>query len=199
MFPSKIGQGFDRFAHKIPMRHKIDLGNMKRVHTKCKGKVFKYVLSVMDVFSRYHWLVPLERKLSFHVARELIRIYKEHGPPRVIQHDQGLEFDGAVSRLCDKLNIKVIKGRPCHPQSQGKVERPHRSFKKKLTYDFLAMKKSGVNWVTALSNYAEALNQDPKEELAWKSPFDIYFGRKPNLVAPTGNPCTKEWNVPLDK
>ena len=73
-----------------------------------KGKVFKYVLSVMDVFSRYQWLVPLERKLSSHVARELRRVYRENGVPRVIQHDQGPEFDGAVSRLCKKLKIKVI-------------------------------------------------------------------------------------------
>ena len=164
-----------------------------------KGKVFKYVLSVMDVFSRYQWLVPLERKLSSHVARELRRVYRENGVPRVIQHDQGPEFDGAVSRLCKKLKIKVIKGRPYHPQSQGKVERGHRSLREKISYDFLAMKKAGVNWVKALPSYTEALNHDPKEELAWKSPFEIYFGRKPNLVDNTDNTCAKELYLPLGK
>ena len=61
------------------------------------------------------------------------------------------------------------------------------------------MKKAGVNWVKALPSYTEALNQDPKEELAWKSPFEIYFGRKPNLVDNTGNKCAKEWDLPLGK
>ena len=56
---------------------------MEKLKTKHKGKVFKYVLSVMDVFSRYQWLVPLERKLSSHVASELLRIYREDGAPRV--------------------------------------------------------------------------------------------------------------------
>ena len=185
-------------ARDVQIRHQVDLVDMKKLRTKYKGKV-KYVLSVMDVFSRYHWLVPIERKLSSHVARELIRIYREHGAPRVIQHDQGTEFDGAVSRLCKALEIKVIKGCPYHPHSQGKVERAHRTFKKKLRFDFLAMRTAGVNWVKGLPTYAQALNQDPKEELSWKSPFEVYFGRKPNLVAQTGNSHTEEWDVPLDK
>ncbi|KAK2547608.1 Gag-Pro-Pol polyprotein [Acropora cervicornis] len=133
-------------ARDVQVRHQIDLVDMNKLCTKYKGKVFRYVLSVMDVFSRYHWLVPLQRKRSSHVARELIRIYREHGAPLVLQHDQGAEFDGAVSRLCKQLQIKVIKGRPYHPQSQGKVERAHRTFKKKLRYDFLSTKKAGVNW-----------------------------------------------------
>ena len=100
----------------------------------------------------------------------------------MIQHDHCTEFDGAVSRLYKQLQIKVIKGRPYHPQSQGKVERAHRIFKKKLRYDFLSIKKAGVNWPEGLPHYAQALNQDPKEELAWKSPFEIYLGRRPSVA-----------------
>ena len=125
------------------------------------------------------------------MARELLRIYREHGAPRVIQHDQGREFDGAVTKLCKTLSIKVVKGRPYYPQSQGKVDRANRSFKKKLMHDFLVMGKAGVNWMKLLPEYAKSLNEDPKEELSRKSPFEIYSGRKPN-VAGTGNPNVQE-------
>ena len=64
-----------------------------------------------------------------------------------------------------------------------------------LRYDSLAMKKAGVNWVKALPSCTEALNQDPKEELAWKSPFEIYFGRKPNLLDKTGNTYAKDFGL----
>ena len=104
----------------VQIRHQVDLVDMKKWHTKYKRKVFRYVLSVIDVFSRYHWLFPMERKLSSHVARELIRIYREHGAPRVIQHNQGTDIDGAVWRLCKALQIKLIKGRPTTLNHKGK-------------------------------------------------------------------------------
>ena len=105
----------------------------------------------------------------------------------MIQQDQGREFEVAVLALCKKLSMKVVKGRSYHPQSRGKVERAHRSFKKKIMHDLLVMGKAGVNWIKSLPDYARSLNLDSKEELSWKSPFGIYYGRKPNVVS-TGNP-----------
>lgn len=65
-------------------------------------------------------------------------------------------------------------------------------------HDFLVMGKAGVNWVKSLPEYARSLNEDPKEELSWKSPFEIYYGRKPNVAA-TGNPNVQEWDVASNK
>ena len=185
-------------ARTVQIRHQIDLVDMQRLRTIYKSKTDNYVLSILDVLSWYHRLVPLLTKKSSHVARELVRIYKEHGAPRVTQHDQGREFEGVVAALCKKLAIKVVKGRPYHPQSQGKVERAHRSFKTKLMHDFLVMGKAGVNWVKSLPKYARSLNEEPKEELSRKSDFEIYYGYKPNVAA-TGNPNVQEWDVVSNK
>ena len=90
----------------------------------------------MDVFSRFVWLHPLSMKSSKNIEDELRNIYQEHGPPRVIQCDQGGD-QGAVKELCRQLKIKIICSRPYHPQSQGKVERSHRALLSKMEYDFV--------------------------------------------------------------
>jgi len=94
--------------------------------------------------------------------------------------------------------MKVVKGGRYNPQSQGKVDGAHRSFKKNIMHEFLVMGKADVNWIKSLPDYARSLNQDPKEELSWKSPFEIYYGRKPN-VAGTGNPNVEEWDMASNK
>ena len=46
-----------------------------------KGKCYKYILSVLDIFSRLHWLAPLESKSAFEVKEKLEQIYIIHGTP----------------------------------------------------------------------------------------------------------------------
>lgn len=182
-------------ARTVQIRHQIDLISMENSPCRWKGKTFKYILSVIDVFSRYHRLIPLERKRCEPIADALCGLYKEHGPPRVIQHDHGTEFKGPVEKLCKSLKIKVIQGRPYHPQSQGKIERSHRVYKKKLSYDMLTIGKSGVSWVKSLPDYARTMNLDPREELSWKSAFEVYYGRKINrdeLISRSDNQIIEE-------
>jgi len=38
----------------------------------------------------------------------------------------------------------------------------------------------GVNWAQSLPNYQYILNKDPKEVLACKTPFEVYFACKCN-------------------
>ena len=85
------------------------------------GKTYKYILSLLDIFSRFHWLCPLESKHSNAIKKELkkIKIYKVHGIPKRIQSDNGGEFKKHVKKFCEKMKIKMVRCRPYHPQSQG--------------------------------------------------------------------------------
>ena len=108
----------------------MDLG--KRGRVKYQGIVYRYVLSVMDVFSRFIWLRPLKSKHSKEIASELKSIYMAFGPPLFLQSDQGSEYKGDVKRLCRKMQVNLmVHSRPYHPQSQGKVKRSHRALRSK--------------------------------------------------------------------
>ncbi|KAL9983848.1 hypothetical protein ACROYT_G006088 [Oculina patagonica] len=169
-------------ANHVQSQHQIDLVDLSKDPVRHNGKVYKYVLSVIDVFSRFLWLVPMESKSSSRVAKLLQQIYDKHGPPDRLQSDRGPEFEGQLRSLCKQFKIKMIKSRPYHPQSQGKVERSHRRLRKKIMYDFINLGKKGVNWASNLDAYNRILNEESKEELGWKSPFEVYFGRKSNIL-----------------
>ena len=88
--------------------------------------------------------------------------------------------------FCKRKRIKMIRCRPYNPKAQGKVERSHRILRNKIYYDMVKQKKTGVNWVKNLPEYMKCLNNDKREELGWKSAFEIYFGRKSNELVNEG-------------
>ncbi len=78
---------------------------------------YRYILTILDVYSRYIWLRPLKSKKSKEAAKHLVEIYTEHVPPKILQHDQGKEFKGVVQTLMESYQVKVIQSSPYHPQS----------------------------------------------------------------------------------
>ncbi|KAL9977788.1 hypothetical protein ACROYT_G015231 [Oculina patagonica] len=87
-------------ARDVQMRHQIDLMDMgQKGAIKFNGVSYRYVLSVMDDFSRFVWLRPVSVK-----SDELGILYLEHGPPQVIQCDQGAMTDEEVVENAGKCN-----------------------------------------------------------------------------------------------
>ena len=135
---------------------------------------------MIDFFSRLLWLRPLESKSSQVIAIELKCNYKEYGSPEIIQCYQGGDFNKALKLLCDRMNIKLIYSRPRHNQSQFKVERYYRALRSKMEYDLRKIGQDGVERAKQLPLYQRILNNDPKEVIAYKTPFEIYFARNCN-------------------
>ena len=137
-------------------QHQIDLVNMRGTSVNCKGKTYKYILSLLDVFSRFHWLCPLESKHSIGIKKKLKKIYSVHGLPKILQSDNGAEFKKYVQKFCKASKIKMVRCRPYHPQAQGKVERSHRVLRQKIHYDM--MNKRTCMVLTGLKKYQLMLN-----------------------------------------
>lgn len=163
-----------RFVHG---RHQIDLVDFSKFKVHYQGRQYRYIMSLMDVFSRYTWLWALDNKSSKSVTECLSPLYEENGYPVNLQSDNGKEFCGKLNIFCHKHSIKRSRSRPYNPKAQGKIERMHRTLKKMYQYDLLKSKK-GVNWVRMLPSYARIINTRPKRALGWHTPYEIFFGRK---------------------
>ena len=128
----------------------------------------------------------------------LQRIYDEHGVPKRLQSDNGGEFKKEVRQFCRDKKIAMIRSRPYNPKAQDKVERSHRVLRQKIYYDMVRQSKTGINWVQNLPQYMKCLNNDKREELGWKSAFEIYFGRKSNELVMAGVSKRKEPVIAMD-
>ena len=73
----------------------------------------------------YRYIRPLKSKTASEVAYELLLIFLDIGAPHVLQSDNGREFTvNIIQELsCMWPQLVHVNGRPCHPQSQGSVER----------------------------------------------------------------------------
>ena len=53
------------------------------------------------------------------------------GYPKILQTDNGMEYNNnIIENFCNKYNIKHIKSRPRHPQTNGVVEVVHKEIRK---------------------------------------------------------------------
>lgn len=63
-------------ADRVNERWQIDLIDMKNDKIKEKDETYRYILSILNVFSRFLILIPLKRKTSGQIANELQRIFQ---------------------------------------------------------------------------------------------------------------------------
>ena len=88
-------------ACKVEERHQVDLVSMASMPATIDGDNCKYIMSVIDIFSWFVFLHPLQTTESAEVVEHLLDIYNEHGPPEILQSDQGTEFRGVVKTICE--------------------------------------------------------------------------------------------------
>ena len=97
-------------------------------------------LTVLDDASRFDLaLRALANEQSDTVKAELIRLFRCYGLPNRILCDNGAPWGngrgGEVTTLgvwLLQLDVRLVHGRPAHPQTQGKDERFHRTLNEEL-------------------------------------------------------------------
>ena len=89
----------------------------------------KYVLAIMDYFSRYAVCVPVVDKTQEGIAQAITKfIFLQYGPAEKLLSDRGTEFENQIVReLCETLGVKRLLTSPYHPEGDGLVERFNRT------------------------------------------------------------------------
>ena len=122
------------FAKGIDEIWAADLVEMQRFSDWNKG--IKYLLMVIDVFSKFGWIEPLENKKGETVASAFEKIFK-CCQPRLLWTDKGKEFfNKNVKQLLSRKNIKLYSTE--NEEKSSVVERFNRTIKQKMWKMFSA-------------------------------------------------------------
>jgi hypothetical protein len=109
------------------------------------NKNYTFLLTIIDLFSRYLWVIPLKNNTGKHVADELDKFFdKLIQLPTVISTDNGVEFiNENTEAIFKKYDIKHIRSLPNKPSSHGSVERVNRTIKMRI-YKYLTNESTKV-------------------------------------------------------
>lgn len=119
------------------------------------NRSWKYILMIMDIFSRKAWGFPLKTKSGAEVSRILKLFLDTHPVPERLQVDQGTEFyNRNVKKVLEDKNVELFS--IFSPYKCAHVERLNRTIKNKLEKIFTAT--NGKNWVDYIDDVMDAYN-----------------------------------------
>ena len=101
------------------------------------NKDIKYLLMVIDVFSKFGWIEPLKNKKGETVAAAFEKLFKLGRQPRLLWTDKGKEFyNKNVNQLLSRKNIKLYSTE--NEEKSSVAERFNRTIKQMMWKMFSA-------------------------------------------------------------
>ena len=153
---------------------------------KILGWGWYYLSTILDDFSRYiiHWELCSTMKAD-DVMQTVERAMQKTGlseknPPKLLSDNGACYISKDLAEYLDDWNIKHVRGRPLHPQTQGKIERYHRSMKNVVKLDNYF---SPEQLEFKMNEFVHFYNNERyHESLQNLTPADVYFGRAQRIL-----------------
>ena len=138
--------------------------------TQKENKGYRYILTTIDILSRFAWARPLKTKQGGEVAKAMEDIFQtSKRTPKRIQTDLGKEFYNApVKRLLEEYNIELFSVKS--PVKAAMVERWNRTLKSKIWKYFTS--RNTYKWLEVLPKLVHAYNHSKHRVIAMK-PADV--------------------------
>ena len=110
-----------------------DLVEMQKFAKLNKG--YRYLITCIDIFSKYSWVIPLRDKKGITIKNALEKIFNER-KPKFLWTDRGTEFyNKQVKDLLNENNIKLYSTNNSEIKS-AVIERFNRTFKNMMYKKF---------------------------------------------------------------
>ena len=131
-----------------------DLTDMNKYYVQNGQK--KYLLTVIDCFSKYAYVFALANKNEQTIADKFNELF-QRDKPATLQTDNGGEFKNAVvGNVCTHHNVRQVFSAPYRPQSQGMIERFNQTIKR-LIFAYMT-ENSTTRYIDVLQSLVDNYN-----------------------------------------
>lgn len=148
------------------------------------NKGYRYILSIIDIYSRYGWMLPLKNKSAPTIAKTFTDLFegklepkmkRKYKPPVNISTDNGSEFiANQVQAVFKKYGVKSWLADVGDHNRVGLVERFNRSIRGYLR-KYWALKNT-KQWVDVIDQIAINYNTSNHRTIDAR-PIDVYSGK----------------------
>ena len=163
-----------------------DMWQTDFTYFKIIGWGWYYLSTILDDYSRYivHWELCRDMKAS-DVERTVDRALAAAGlkngqRPKLLSDNGSCYISADLKKYLFSKKIKPIHGRANHPQTQGKIERYHRSMKNIVKLDNYYCPEELNEALEKFVNYYN--HHRYHESLDNVTPADVYFGKKDQIL-----------------
>ena len=150
-----------------------------------------FCLVLVDVFTGFVFLKPIRDKEAATIARAVWEISCVIGVPKILQSDNGSEFNNRiVNALCRLTGINRRFIAPYNPRADGKVERTIKTIKETVVK---LLHGASVLWHLYVP-FVQLCFNNKVQDLTGSTPFSLMFGRRLNEM----KDYTSEPHLPVD-
>jgi transposase InsO family protein len=152
------------YVKGINDQFQIDLCDMRALSKQNDG--YAYILTCIDVFSKYAWAIPLKCKKPGDAAQAFLKILSMGRKPMYVQSDEGKEFLGKnFQQMLKQQGIKHFTSR--NPDIKcAVVERFNRTLKTRMWRAFTLQRSH--RWLDILDRLVVAYNNSYHRSIRMK-------------------------------
>ncbi|MDI9312899.1 MAG: DDE-type integrase/transposase/recombinase [Limnohabitans sp.] len=169
----QINRNFQRnkfIVKNINEQFQADIVDMQKFSNKNSG--FKYILTVIDLFSKFAFAIPLKTKSANEVLEALKKVFKIRQPFK-LQTDKGKEFINApVQKFLKELKVEFFTSNN-EKIKCSLVERLNKTLKSKMWKYFTS--KGTTKWIDVIEKIVNAYNNSIHRIIKMK-PIDVNDG-----------------------
>jgi putative transposase len=177
----------EEFKHKTSRVH--EMWQTDFTYFKVIGWGWFYLSTILDDFSRYivSWKLrtsmsagDVTATLDDALAAAGVDQVKVRHRPRLLSDNGSCYISGELARYLQDKQMDHTRGKPYHPQTQGKIERYHRTMKNVVKLQNYYQSEVLEREIARFVDYYN--NKRVHESLGNVTPADVYFGRHRQIL-----------------